>query len=80
MRIATSPDGFGPSDHSSFYAEGIPVLHFFSNTHEDYHRPSDDVEKIDGEGLEHILELVTEVALSVTGVEGSHERIALTPI
>ena len=80
LRIATSPDGFGPSDHSSFYAEGIPVLHFFSNTHEDYHRPSDDVEKIDGEGLELILELVTEVALSVTGEEGSHERIALTPI
>ena len=59
LRIATSPDGFGPSDHSSFYGEGIPVLHFFSNTHEDYHRPSDDFDKIDGEGLEDILELVT---------------------
>ena len=80
MRIATSHDGFGPSDHSSFYGEGIPVLHFFSNTHEDYHRPSDDVDKIDGEGLEHIVELVTEVALGVAGEEGSDERVALTPI
>ena len=80
LRIATSPDGFGPSDHFSFYGEGIPVLHFFSNTHEDYHRPSDDVDKIDGEGLEHIVELVTEVALEVAGEEGSDERVALTPI
>ena len=34
LTIATSPDGFGPSDHASFYGEGIPVLHFFSNTHQ----------------------------------------------
>ncbi len=79
LSIATAPDGFGPSDHSSFYGEGIPVLHFFSNTHEDYHRPSDDFEKIDAEGLEDILELVTEVALAVAGEEGSDERIAITP-
>ena len=80
LRIATSPDGFGPSDHSSFYGEGIPVLHFFSNTHEDYHRPSDDFDKIDGEGLEDILELVTEVALAVAGEKGSDLRVAITPI
>jgi Zn-dependent M28 family amino/carboxypeptidase len=80
LSIATSPDGFGPSDHSSFYGEGIPVLHFFSNTHEDYHRPSDDPEKIDEEGLEDILELVTEVALAVAGEDGSDERVAITPI
>ncbi len=80
LKIATAPDGFGPSDHSSFYGEGIPVLHFFSNTHEDYHRPSDDFDKIDGEGLEDILDLVTEIALTVTGEVGSDERVAITPI
>ena len=80
LQIATSPDGFGPSDHSSFYGEGIPVLHFFSNTHEDYHRPSDDFDKIDGEGLEQIVELVTGVALVISGEQGSDERVALTPI
>ena len=39
LAVAGVADGYGPSDHSSFYAEGIPVLHFFTNTHEDYHRP-----------------------------------------
>ena len=80
LEIATAPDGFGPSDHSSFYGEGIPVLHFFSNTHEDYHRPSDDFDKIDGEGLESILGLVTEVAIAVAGEAGSDERVAITLI
>ena len=80
LSIAVTPDGFGPSDHSSFYGEGLPVLHFFSNTHVDYHRPSDDWEKVDIEGLDRIVDLVTEVALDVAGVSGSDERIALTPI
>ena len=35
FQLAENPDGYGPSDHSSFYGEGIPVLHFFTNTHED---------------------------------------------
>jgi hypothetical protein len=80
LSIATSPDGFGPSDHSSFYGEGLPVLHFFSNTHLDYHRPSDDWDKVDIEGLGQIVDLVSEVAFDVAGVSGSDERIALTPI
>ena len=80
LSIATSPDGFGPSDHSSFYGEGLPVLHFFSNTHVDYHRPSDDWDKVDIEGLDQIVDLVSEVALDVAGVSGSDVRIALTPV
>ena len=80
LTIATSPDGFGPSDHSSFYGEGLPVLHFFSNTHVDYHRPSDDWEKVDIEGLGQIVDLVSEVVFDLAGVAGSDERIALTPV
>ena len=80
LSIATSPDGFGPSDHSSFYGEGLPVLHFFSNTHVDYHRPSDDWDKVDSDGLGQIVDLVSEVAFDVAGVSGSDERIALTPV
>ena len=80
LSIATTPDGFGPSDHSSFYGEGLPVLHFFSNTHVDYHRPSDDWEKVDIEGLGQIVDLVSEVAFDVAGVTGSDERIALTRV
>lgn len=44
-------DGYGPSDHSSFYAAGRPVLHFFTDLHEDYHRPTDDWQKINVPGL-----------------------------
>jgi len=80
LSIATTPDGFGPSDHSSFYGEGLPVLHFFSNTHVDYHRPSDDWEKVDIEGLGQIVDLVSEVAFDVAGVTGSDRRIALTHV
>lgn len=40
-------DGYGASDHTSFYLKDIPVLHFFTNVHGDYHKPSDDWEKID---------------------------------
>ena len=80
LSIAVTPDGFGPSDHSSFYGEGLPVLHFFSNTHVDYHRPSDDWDRVDIEGLGQIVDLVSEVAFDVAGVSGSDERIALTRV
>jgi len=78
LRIAKVPDGYGPSDHSSFYGKGIPVLHVFSNTHEDYHRPSDDWEKINVEGLERVVDLTSEIARRLTA--GGDERVALTPI
>lgn len=47
LKIAAVGDGFGPSDQSSFYAKGIPVLHFFTDLHEDYHRATDVASKID---------------------------------
>jgi len=51
-------DGFGSSDHASFFAAGIPVLHFFTGAHSEYHRPSDDSELIDVEGAVRIVQLV----------------------
>lgn len=44
-------DGTGASDHTSFYYKNIPVLHYFTDTHSDYHRPSDDVEYINNDGI-----------------------------
>ncbi len=79
ITISKLPDGFGPSDHSSFYGEGIPVLHFFTNAHEDYHRPSDDWDSIDERGLEAVVELVTDVAWRVAGTFES-TALALTPV
>ena len=66
VALATRGEGFGPSDHTSFYLKDIPVLHFFTNTHADYHKPTDDWNKIDGAGLEKVAALVTDVALAVS--------------
>ena len=51
LKLITSESGVGPSDHTSFYMKDIPVLHFFTGQHEDYHKPTDDFEKINFEGM-----------------------------
>jgi C-terminal processing protease CtpA/Prc len=56
------PEGMGPSDHQSFFQKNIPVLHFFTGLHADYHRPSDDFDKINLNGIERITEMVTGIA------------------
>jgi len=62
IELRTQSDGgFGASDQTSFYARDIPVLHFFTNVHSDYHRPSDDWQKIDAAGLERVAALVAGV-------------------
>jgi hypothetical protein len=58
LQIKTDSAGIGPSDHTSFYLKNIPVLHFFTGSHSDYHKPSDDVEKINFEGEKEILQLI----------------------
>ncbi len=63
--LALRPDGYGPSDHTSFYARDIPVLHFFTNTHADYHRPSDEWEKIDVPGVQRVASLVAAVTREI---------------
>jgi hypothetical protein len=55
-------DGWGPSDHASFYGEGVPVLHFFTGSHEDYHRPTDDIEKVDSDGAATVGGIALRVA------------------
>ena len=60
--INTIPDGSGASDHTNFYNQGIPVLHYFTGTHPEYHRPTDDVHLINYHGevkiLQHVVRLV----------------------
>jgi len=51
ITIVSDPSGIGPSDHTSFYLKDIPVLHFFTGQHEDYHKPSDDIDKVNFEGM-----------------------------
>lgn len=58
FKIAVDSSGVGPSDHSSFYYKGIPVLFFFTGTHSDYHKPSDDADKINYEGQAQIMDYI----------------------
>lgn len=59
LSIKTDSAGIGPSDHTSFYLKNIPVLHFFTGSHSDYHKPSDDWDKINYAGEKEVLELIT---------------------
>ncbi|QDV19019.1 Aminopeptidase YwaD precursor [Gimesia panareensis] len=64
FKLSLKPEGFGPSDHSSFYGKQIPVLHLFTGTHSDYHRPSDDWDKINIPGMERIVSFLEEIAIA----------------
>ena len=72
--ISRRAGGFGPSDHASFYEKGIPVLHFFTGFHPQYHRPGDDAELLNIEGMRQITNLVVElvVALADPEMQPSH--------
>ncbi|HUF90575.1 MAG TPA: M28 family peptidase [Gemmatimonadota bacterium] len=63
--ISRVPDGFGPSDHASFYGAGIPVLALFTGAHEEYHRPGDDLETIDAHGEVRVLALAAGIVAAV---------------
>ena len=55
FKIKTSESGIGPSDHTSFYLQDIPAVHFFTGSHNDYHKPGDDADKVNYEGIQMIL-------------------------
>jgi len=74
VALATKGEGYGPSDHTSFYLKDVPVLHFFTNTHGDYHKPSDDWDKIDAKGLTAVAAVVADVA---AGVANRRPRLTL---
>jgi Zn-dependent M28 family amino/carboxypeptidase len=59
--LTLNEDGFGPSDHSSFYMKQIPVLFFWTGTHADYHKPTDTSDKINYDGEVSILNMVSRL-------------------
>lgn len=69
LKLTFNDEGYGPSDHSSFYGKKIPVLFFFTGTHEDYHKPSDDTDKINFPGEEKILRYVYRVIEKIDNSE-----------
>ncbi|QNM85224.1 M28 family peptidase [Polaribacter pectinis] len=65
FKLIQQESGVGPSDHTSFYLADIPVLHFFTGQHEDYHKPEDDSEKLNYDGMylisDYIFNLITDL-------------------
>jgi hypothetical protein len=61
LDVRASGDGWGPSDHASFFAKHRPVLHFFTDLHEDYHRPSDDWDKINADGMVAVADFAADL-------------------
>jgi hypothetical protein len=67
--LSRKEGGSGPSDHSSFYAKKIPVMHYFTGLHSDYHRPSDDFDKINIPGMRRVAEMVAATAVALAEAE-----------
>lgn len=65
FELKGSASATGPSDHTSFYQKKIPALHFFSGLHEDYHRPSDDADKLNTDKAVAFLAYIEDVAWSI---------------
>ncbi|MCF1190391.1 M28 family peptidase [Mangrovimonas sp. AS39] len=61
FKIIENESGIGPSDHTSFYLQDIPVLHFFTGQHEDYHKPSDDFDKLNYDGMNLVSNYIFDV-------------------
>lgn len=74
LKLITSESGIGPSDHTSFYLRDIPVLHFFTGQHDDYHKPTDDAEFINYEGIYVVTAYIDSL---ITRLDGS-EKLAFT--
>ena len=71
LSIKKDPAGVGPSDHTSFYYKNMPVLHLFTGTHEDYHKPADDAEKINYKGMSRLASLV----YTITARTAAYDRL-----
>ncbi len=61
LALTLNEDGYGPSDHSSFYAKQIPVLFFWTGTHDDYHKPSDTADKINYQDEARVVGFVARI-------------------
>lgn len=77
FNIKSSDDGQGPSDHASFYNKEIPVLFFFTGLHSDYHKPSDDFDKLNPEGEEKIARFTAD---AITSLANKSEKLAYTKV
>jgi len=79
LKLTKRPEGFGPSDHSAFNAKEIPAMHFFTGTHKYYHRPSDDFELLNIEGMRRVGELAADVTVALLEDAERPEYVVVKP-
>jgi hypothetical protein len=65
LNVSTDSSGIGPSDQTSFYLRNIPAIHFFTGSHSDYHKPGDDIEKVNPSGEADILKLIADIVIAL---------------
>ncbi len=75
---AYNKDGYGPSDHASFYGKDIPVLFFFTGLHKDYHKPSDDWQLINADGEAKVLNMVVGIINFVNTLSAKPDFVKVT--
>jgi Zn-dependent M28 family amino/carboxypeptidase len=68
--LRASGDGWGPSDHAVFFAARRPVIHFFTDLHDDYHRSTDDWEKLNAGGIAQVAQFVADLAWALANRPG----------
>jgi len=77
FEISLNNSGFAPSDQSVFFAKKIPVLHFFTGLHDDYHTPGDDWEKINSKGQQKVLSLMADI---IVDLDSQQHRVAFSNV
>lgn len=82
LEVTEDEGGVGPSDHTAFYSNGIPVLHFFTGSHDRYHRPDDDVQFINAKGGARVVSAVYDIAetLASADTRPTFEKVTEKPM
>ncbi len=75
VACVTGGDGYGPSDQTSFYAVGLPVLHFFTGAHGDYHKPSDTADKLNAGGMARVAEVAVDITRALGDTKLTFQKL-----
>ena len=75
FNLTLQADPYLPTDVTAFYPKKVPVLNFFTGAHEDYHRPTDDVEHLNYEGMERVVALVNGMILDIASAAERPEYV-----
>ncbi len=79
FQLSKKPGGNGPSDHDSFYSQGIPVVFLWTGYHEDYHKPSDTADKINVKGMARIVDYAQKIITQLATDSQRPEYVAIAP-